>query len=163
LLAEIGQQLGTAALNCLAERQHRVEMDGQTAAVDVVAVRSVDQLALLHHVSQPVRQPGGGGQAVPTGPAGLLVIALDGLRQVEVGDETHVGLVDAHAERDRGDHDQAVLPQETSLIRGSGVPVEPGVVRQCVDPIAHQELGDFLHRRAGEAVDDSRVAGVLGA
>ena len=53
---------------------------------------------------QPVGQPGGGRQPVPAGAAGLLVVALDGLGQVEVGDEADVGLVDAHAERDGGHH-----------------------------------------------------------
>jgi len=99
----------------------------------------------------------------PSRPAGLLVVALNGPGQVKVGDEPHVGLVDAHSERDRGHHDQAVLAQEAGLIRGPGTRVEPRMVRQRLDPAAHQELGDRLHRRPGQAVDDARVAGVLGA
>ena len=47
-----------------------------------------------------------------------------------MGDEAHVGLVDAHAERDGGDHDDAVVAQEARLVRGPGARVEPGMVRQ---------------------------------
>jgi hypothetical protein len=55
---------------------------------------------LLHDVAEAVGHPRVGGRAVAAGAAGLLVIALDALRQVEVRDEAHVGLVDAHAEGD---------------------------------------------------------------
>ena len=92
----------------------------QVAPVREVALGRLDHLALLHDVLQPVRQPGRRRQAVAPGPAGLLVVALDRLRQVEVGDEPHVGLVDAHPERDRRDHDQAVLAQEAGLVGRAG-------------------------------------------
>ena len=71
---------------------------------------------LLHDVRQPVRHPGVGRQAVAAGAARLLVIALDAFRQVEVRDEAHVGLVDAHAERDRRDHHDAVVAEEAVLV-----------------------------------------------
>ena len=82
--------------------------------------RVVDHAALLHDVGEAVGEPGGRGQAVATRAAGLLVVALDRLRQVEVGDEPHVGLVDAHAEGDRRDHDDAVLAQEARLVARRG-------------------------------------------
>ena len=43
--------------------------------------------------------------AVAPGAADLLRVALESLGQVVVVDVAHVGLVDAHAERDRRDHD----------------------------------------------------------
>ena len=46
--------------------------------------------------------------AVAPGAAGLLVIGLDRLGDAGMGDEAHVGLVDAHAERDRR-HDHHVF------------------------------------------------------
>ena len=129
-LAEVGEQLHAAALDRLAQREHRVEVLREPASVVPVAGRVVDHLALLHDVGEAVGEPGGGGQAVAARPAGLLVVALDRLGQVEVGDEPDVGLVDAHAEGDRRDHDDAVLAQEARLVRGAGRAVEPGVVRQ---------------------------------
>ena len=163
VLAEVGEQLHPAALDRLAQRQHRVEVLREPAPVVPVAGRVVDHLALLHDVGEAVGEPGGGGQAVATRPARLLVVALDRLRQVEVGDEPDVGLVDAHAEGDRRDHDDAVLAQEARLVRGAGRAVEPGVVRQRRDALRGEELGGLLDRLAREAVDDARVARVLGA
>ncbi len=147
-LAEIGKQLRAAAFHRFAQGEHGVQVGGETAAVCTVALGGVDQLALLHDVCEPVGKPGGRGEAVTSGTAGLLVIALDGLGQVEVGDEAHVGLVDAHAERDGGHHDDAVFAQEARLVRGAGTRVEPGVVGQRRDPAGHQEFRGLLHRRA---------------
>ena len=62
------------------------------------------------------RSPG----AVAAGAAGLLVVALHRLRQVQVRDEPDVGLVDAHAERDGGHHHQAGLAQEPRLVARRG-------------------------------------------
>ena len=70
--------------------------------------------------------------------------------------EAHIGLVDAHAERDRGDHHDAVLAQEPGLIRRAHGGVEPGVIRQRVDALGAQELGGLLDALAAQRVDDSR-------
>ena len=117
----------------------------------------VDHLALLDDVLQAVGEPGGRRQPVAPGAAGLLVVALDRLRQVEVGDEAHVGLVDAHAERDGRDHDQAVLAQEPGLVgaRGPRRPGPRGTAAPAM-PCAGQELRRLLHRGARQAVDDAR-------
>jgi hypothetical protein len=87
--------------------------------------RTVEHLPQRDDVLQAVDQPGVRGQAVAAGAAGLLVVGLDGLRQVEVGDEAHVRLVDAHAEGDGGDDDHALLAQEAppgALARRAGRP-----------------------------------------
>ena len=136
LLAEVAEQLDRGGTRPSRTAPAWRPGGRPAAAVRVVALGGVDQLALLHDVLQAVGQPGGGRQPVPPGPAGLLVVALDGPGQVEVGDEAHVGLVDAHAERDRGDHDQAVLAQEARLVGGPGARVEARVVRQRLDPAA---------------------------
>ena len=52
---------------------------------------------------------------------------LDGRRDVGVGDELDLRLVDAHAEGDGGDYDHAVFGEETVL-----VPVADCVVHPCV-------------------------------
>ena len=80
-----------------------------------------------------------------------------------MGDEAHVGLVDAHAERDGRDHDDAVFAQEPRLVARARRGVEPRVVRQRLDALGDERVGGLLDRRARQAVDDAGVAGVLGA
>src|SRR5674476_1505125 len=58
---------------------------------------------MLHDVGQAIGHPGAGRLAVAARAAGLLIIGLDALGQIEMRDEAHVRLVDAHAERDGGD------------------------------------------------------------
>ncbi len=77
-------------------------------------------------------------------------------------DEAHVGLVDAHAERDRGDHDHAFLAQEPLLIL-----VARGRVRARRDQGNASKPCSFSHRRsldfpARQAIHDARVVGMLG-
>ena len=47
-----------------------------------------------------------------------------------MGDEAHVGLVDAHAERDGGDDHDAVLVDEAVLVARARRGVEAGMVGQ---------------------------------
>ena len=71
--------------------------------------------ALVHHVLQAVDHPGIGRQAIAAGAAGLLIVALNIFRHVQVRHKSHIGLVDAHAKRNGGDHDHALVAQETVL------------------------------------------------
>src|SRR3546814_13039547 len=59
----------------------------------------LDHLLEQHHVAQALAQPGVGRFAVAAGPAGFLVVALERLGEVEVGDEAYVGLVVADRKR----------------------------------------------------------------
>ena len=79
-----------------------------------------------------------------------------------MGDETNVGLVDAHAERDGGDDDDSVFAQKASLVSGAHPGVETRVVRQRVESAGLQELGRRLDALAAERIDDSRIVRVLG-
>ena len=68
------------------------------------------------------------GQAIPSRPPNLLVVALQVLGQVEVEDEAHVGFVDAHAKGNRGYDDADIVAGESALISLPGFIVEAGVV-----------------------------------
>ena len=103
-LAEVVEQPDTAAIHRLAQAQQRVELRAGDALVLLARRRLLDEPALLNDVRQAVDHPGIRGQAVAAGAAGLLVVRLDALRHVEVRDEAHVRLVDAHAEGDGRDH-----------------------------------------------------------
>jgi hypothetical protein len=61
-------------------------------------------------------QPGLGRLAVAPGAAGLLVISLDRLGEAGMGDEAHVGLVDAHSEGDGRDHHHVFRRDERGLV-----------------------------------------------
>ena len=116
----------------------------QPPPVREVTVAAVDQPPLLDHVGQAVGEPGGRWLPVAAGPAGLLVVAFHGPRQVQVGDEPDVRLVDAHAKRDRGHHHQAVLAHEPGLMLGAGGGVQAGVIRQRGDAVVGEERRDAL-------------------
>ena len=134
--AEVGEQAHAPAVVRLGQREQRVELAALAALELFGSWALVDHPPLVDHVGQAVGHPGVGGQAVAAGAAGLLVVALDVLRQVEVRDEAHVGLVDAHAEGDRRDHHDAVLAQEAVLVALAHAGVEAGVVGQRADALA---------------------------
>ena len=59
VLPEVREQLDPAALDGLAQREHRVEVLPEPAAVRGVALGGLDHPALLDDVGEPVGQPGG--------------------------------------------------------------------------------------------------------
>ena len=117
VFAEVGEQHA-----CAGRRRSRSRRAGRRAccarraSVPRRRGRFVDALAVDDDVVEAIGHPGFGGLAVAAGAAGFLVVGFEALGQVEVGDEAHVGLVDAHAEGDGGDHDDAVLAQEALLV-----------------------------------------------
>ena len=99
--------------------------------------------------------------AVTAGTARLLIIPLQRLGDVIMDDVAHVGLVDAHAEGDRGDDHLDALHQEIVLVGGARRGVHPGVVGPRADAVGHQQFGEFLDLLAAQAVDDAALALVL--
>ncbi|MNZ38686.1 hypothetical protein D3C78_561660 [compost metagenome] len=118
---EIGQQGLTAATGFFTQREHGVELVLFQALVTLVAFGILQHLLEHQHVLQAVGHPGVRRQAVTPRPAGFLVVRLEGLGQVQVRDKPHVGLIDAHAERHGGHHDQAFLVEEALLVIGPQV------------------------------------------
>ncbi len=120
-----------------------------------------DPLPQLDDVLQAVGEPGVGREAVAAGAASLLIICLDRLRQVEVRDEPHVRLVDAHAERDGGDDDDGALVAEALEHIAAHVGIEAGVIGERGAPLARQPCGRLIDRLARQAIDDAGVLAVL--
>jgi hypothetical protein len=78
-----------------------------------------------------------------------------------VGDEAHVRLVDAHAEGDGGDDDDALALDEARLPGAALVRGVAGVVGDGIEALRAQELGRLVHLAPRQAVDDAGVARVL--
>ena len=73
-----------------------------------------------------------------------------------MGDEAHVGLVDAHAESDGGDHHHVLRRNEGGLVARPDPRVEPGMVGQHPPPAGRELLGQLLRFVAARHVDDPR-------
>jgi hypothetical protein len=159
--AEVGEQPHAPAIVRFGQRQQRVEL-AALAALELLGGRAlIDHAPLIDHIGQAVGHPGVGWLAVAAGAAGLLVVGLDIFRQIEVRDEAHVGLVDAHAESDRGDHHDALFAQETVLVQAAHVGVESSVVGQRSDAVLGEPAGGFFNFPARLAIHDPCVALVL--
>ena len=129
LFIEIVQQVFAAAGGQLAVLPHLLQL----AQVDFGLLGVVghgDKRAQPVHVAVGIEQQGFAGEPVAARAPGLLVVALHVLGKVHVHDKAHVGLVDAHAERDGGDDDADVVAEEFLLVERPDILVEPRVVGQ---------------------------------
>ena len=77
-----------------------------------------------------------------------------------MGDEAHVRLVDAHAEGDGRDHDDAAFGQEAVLVPVPVGPVHAGMVGQRRAPGRRQPRRGLLGGLARQGVDDAGCAGM---
>ena len=99
--------------------------------------------------------------AVAAGAADLLRVALEALRQVVVVDVAHVGLVDPHAERDRGDDDVRVRVRPPLLHLDAVLGVHARVVGARGQACRREQRGDALRRALQRDVDDRRAGRAL--
>ena len=113
----------------------------------LVPAAGCDELPELRDVAQAPGHHGGRRQPVAAGAPGLLVVGLEALGRIEVVDEAHVGLVDAHPERDRGHDDARLVLDEPTL---GGAPDVRGQTRV---------VGNALQPRARAARRSPRSAG----
>ena len=153
-LAETVERHGEAAVAVAAAG------DQGEQAVDVVAAHLglPDEVRDEPAIGRRVEQHAAGGAAVAPCAAGLLVVALERRRQRPVPDGAHVGLVDAHPERRRGDHHAVVGGHEAGLARVALGRAETGVVGLGGEVGVAQALRDVLAARARAGVDDRRAA-----
>ena len=93
-------------------------------------VRSVaqDEVAKNGEIVRTGKQFASGWQSVTASAAYFLLIVFEGFRQVEMDHRADVGLVDSHAESDRGDDNVASPLHEIVLRRGANLVRHPRVV-----------------------------------
>ena len=101
------------------------------------------------------------GAAVAAGTADLLRVRLEALRQVEVVDVADVGLVDAHAEGDRGDDDVAAGRRPPLLHLDPVLGAHAGVVRARRQARRREEGRDADRGALQRDVDDRRSGRAL--
>ena len=70
--------------------------------------------------------------------------------------EAHIRLVDPHAERDRGAHDEALFQQESPLALGANLRIKTGMIGERGNARPLQRLGHVLRALARGGVDDAR-------
>ena len=70
-------------------------------------------------------------------------------------DEAHIRLVYAHSEGYGRYYDVHFLHQELVLVLGSCLRIKTGMVRQRLDAVDVQELGQFLDLLPAQTVDDA--------
>jgi hypothetical protein len=134
-----------------------VAADGLRDGGDVVGVdvaRGGEEAPQPEVLGAPQQQRPGRLAVAPAAPA-LLQVAVDGVRDVEVDDEPHVGLVDAHAEGDRR-HDDPQLAVHERLLHAVALALgQPGVVGG--GPGSSSATSSAC---CGRAVDDARVPSI---
>src|SRR5258706_5536422 len=71
--------------------------------------------------------------------------------------KAHIGLVDAHPERNRGDHDLSVIADEGLLIAAALGVFQPGMVGQYRVSSPFEKISQFIHLFTRKAVNDARL------
>ena len=160
--AEVAQDGLVAAGGGFAEAEQRIELLQFDALALLGCIAGQQHLAHGNDIAQAVCHPRIRGQSVAPGSARFLIVTFHAFGQVEVGDEAHVGLVDAHAEGDGGDHDDAFLAQEFLLVLAAHSGIQSGVIRQGIPALLLEPCGGLFHFLARQAIHDARIVGMLG-
>ena len=116
--------------------------------------RVADALLQLRQVRVVVEQHGVGFLSVAPGASCLLEVGFDAAGAVDVDDQSHVGLVDAHAEG-VGSHDDALAGVgPLFLVRVLCGIIHSGVEIGGIQSLAAQHLGIFAGTAAASDIDD---------
>src|SRR5690606_38569025 len=95
------------------------------------------------------------GQAVATGAARFLIVALDILREVHVYYVPDVRLVDAHSEGNRGDDDANVVAEKHLLVLCALVAIHSSVIGKGLKSAFLKIACQLLRRSPRQAVDNT--------
>ena len=80
------------------------------------AFRIGHHLAQFDDVLQSIDHPCGCWLAVAAGPAGFLIVGLEGFWQIKMSDKPNVRFVDSHAEGDGGHDNDSFIPEKQCLM-----------------------------------------------
>ena len=108
-LPEVLKELDSAALGAFAKLDELREVIASNLLLLLVR-DTIDEAVQSSGIGPTVEQHTFTRQAVASRPTRFLVVTLDVLGQIMVDDESHVGLVDAHAEGNGGDDDRESDP-----------------------------------------------------
>ena len=109
-------------------------------------------------VARAREQEGLAGLAVAAGAPDHLDVPLERVRVVDEADEPHIGLVDAHAERRRGDDHLCPSGHEVVLNARALLGFEARVVVLGPDSMAAEDARELLRRSPRARVDDRGAA-----
>src|SRR5699024_215296 len=99
-----------AAAPCgLAETQHGIELMVLTTLVLFATTGFLEHIAKQYHVVKAISHPSGSGLTITASTARFLIIALNALGDIQVGDKAHIGLINAHTKSDGGHHHDGVF------------------------------------------------------
>ena len=161
-LAEVLEQRHPPARGRLAIAEQRIEALVLAPPSLRPRVLVLDELPAHPDVGKPVEHVRLGRRPVASRAANLLIVRLDASRQVGMEDIAHIRLVDAHPERDGGDHDHARLGHELVLVRLALRGVHPRMVGQRPHPGGCEQRRRLLGLLPRKAVDDAALARVRG-
>ena len=140
------------------QRSTRAELPDDRLDVGHGRERAVDEVARDLVVLATRQQDPVGVVHAPARSSDLLVVGDGGAGSLVVDDEAQVGLVEAHAQGDRGHQHLEVVGEQPELQRLALVLAQAGAVRLGVDAPLAQEGGDPLGVIDRQAVDDARPA-----
>ncbi len=156
LLAEMREQApAMRAIGRFAHVKQRIELRPLDLLDRLRRTTFVDHPTALGNIAHAVGHPGVGRQPVAPCPARLLVIGLDARRKIEMGDETHIRLVDPHAEGDGRDENRTFVLEEGILMPVANAPVETGVIGERLNALRRQPFGGVLDLLPAETIDDA--------
>jgi hypothetical protein len=101
-------------------------------------------------------------QTVAARASRLLIVGLHRGRQIDVTDEAHIGFIDAHAERDRCHHDNALFGDKLILMSVTCAAVESGVIGKRIETGLAQLPRQAIGLLARRAIEDAGLTGMFG-
>ena len=160
-LSEVVEEKLPSAYRALCIGLHLFEKEGAHDPLVIRLILTMEELRHLVDVCIAVVSDAESLSAVPPRSTGLLVVALQALRDVVMDHEADVRLVDPHPESYRRHDDIDALVEERILRLIPHLALDPGVVGECLDVVGPEHLGEVLHLLAAHAVDDPALVVVL--
>lgn len=120
-------------------------------------VRPLEEALSQGSVGPGVKGDAHGRFSVPAGPTGLLVVGLEGGRELDVEHRPDVGFVDAHAEG-VGSHDHPALSAHEPLLHARALRAgQAGVIGVDGETAPCQMIPNDLHGPARRGIDDGQT------